>query len=192
MQVDIVVVGGGHAGLEAALVGAKMGARVHMLTLLVDNIALASCNPAIGGLGKGHLVKEIDALGGVMGLLADKSALQCRILNASKGPAVRGTRAQIDMDIYRILARNLVLQTPNLSVSQEMAEELVLEGGAVVGVKTNLGKLYRAKKVILTTGTFLQGWYILAHTKAKTGVLERARLCNSLGVCKPWAYRWAG
>ncbi|WP_199766059.1 tRNA uridine-5-carboxymethylaminomethyl(34) synthesis enzyme MnmG [Helicobacter salomonis] len=157
MKVDIVVVGGGHAGLEAALVGAKMGARVHMLTLLVDNMALASCNPAIGGLGKGHLVKEIDALGGVMGLLADQSALQLRTLNASKGPAVRGTRAQIDMDAYRILARNLALQTPNLSVSQEMVEALLLEGEEVVGVKTNVGKIYHAKKVILTTGTFLQG-----------------------------------
>ncbi len=169
MEVDIVVVGGGHAGLEAALVGAKMGARVHMLTLLVDNIALASCNPAIGGLGKGHLVKEIDALGGVMGFLSDKSALQCRILNASKGPAVRGTRAQIDMDTYRIEARNLALQTPNLSISQEMADTLLLEGGAVVGVQTNIGKKYYAKKVILTTGTFLQGLVHIGTHQSQNG-----------------------
>ncbi|BDQ29087.1 hypothetical protein ASB7_09240 [Helicobacter ailurogastricus] len=125
---DIVVVGGGHAGIEAAVVSAKMGARVHLLTLLIENIGLASCNPAIGGLGKGHLVKEVDALGGVMGLLTDMSGLQFRTLNASKGPAVRGTRAQIDMDAYRINARNLVLNTPNLSVSQEMVEGLLVEG----------------------------------------------------------------
>ncbi|WP_104690025.1 tRNA uridine-5-carboxymethylaminomethyl(34) synthesis enzyme MnmG [Helicobacter felis] len=188
MEVDIVVVGGGHAGLEAALVGAKMGARVHMLTLLVDNMALASCNPAIGGLGKGHLVKEIDALGGVMGLLADKSALQCRILNASKGPAVRGTRAQIDMDIYRMEARNLALQTPNLSVSQEMAETLLLERGAVVGVQTHIGKIYRAKKVILTTGTFLQGLVHIGTHQSQNGrfgesaSIELSKHLSALGL----------
>ena len=99
---DVLVVGGGHAGIEASIISAKMGARVHLLTMLVENIGLASCNPAIGGLGKGHLVKEVDALGGVMGLLTDRSGIQYRTLNASKGPAVRGTRAQIDMDLSLI------------------------------------------------------------------------------------------
>lgn len=128
---DIIVIGGGHAGLEAAHIAASMGARVHLLTTLVENIALASCNPAIGGLGKGHLTKEIDALGGVMGIITDNCGIQYRTLNASKGPAVRGTRAQIDMDKYRIYARNLALNTPNLSVSQEMAQEILLDSGEV-------------------------------------------------------------
>lgn len=166
---DVIVVGGGHAGIEASVVAARMGARVHLLTLLIENIGLASCNPAIGGLGKGHLVKEVDALGGVMGVLADKSALQLRTLNASKGPAVRGTRAQIDMDIYRIHARNLVLGTPNLSVSQEMVEELLVQEGEVVGIKSALGKIYRAKKVIVTTGTFLQGLVHIGKHKSQNG-----------------------
>ncbi|MGX3045002.1 tRNA uridine-5-carboxymethylaminomethyl modification enzyme MnmG/GidA [Helicobacter sp. T3_23-1056] len=124
---DIIIVGGGHAGLEAACIAAKMGAKVHLLTILVENIALASCNPAMGGLGKGHLIKEIDALGGVMGQISDKCGIQYRTLNASKGPAVRGTRAQIDMDAYRIYARNLALNTQNLSISQEMACEILLD-----------------------------------------------------------------
>ncbi|CCF80543.1 tRNA uridine 5-carboxymethylaminomethyl modification enzyme GidA [Helicobacter bizzozeronii CCUG 35545] len=166
---DVVVVGGGHAGIEACIVAAKMGARVHLLTLLIENIGLASCNPAIGGLGKGHLVKEVDALGGVMGILSDKSALQLRTLNASKGPAVRGTRAQIDMDAYRINARNLVLSTPNLSVSQEMVEGLLVENGAVVGVKSALGKEYYAQRVILTTGTFLQGLVHIGKHQSQNG-----------------------
>ncbi len=154
---DILVVGGGHAGIEASLIAAKMGARVHLITMLIDTIGLASCNPAIGGLGKGHLTKEVDVLGGAMGIITDHSGLQYRVLNASKGPAVRGTRAQIDMDTYRIFARNLVLNTPNLSVSQEMTESLIIENGEIVGVTTNINNTYKAKKVIITTGTFLKG-----------------------------------
>ncbi|GAA9462503.1 tRNA uridine-5-carboxymethylaminomethyl(34) synthesis enzyme MnmG [Helicobacter pylori] len=154
---DILVVGGGHAGIEAGLIAAKMGARAHLITMLIDTIGLASCNPAIGGLGKGHLTKEVDVLGGAMGIITDNSGLQYRVLNASKGPAVRGTRAQIDMDTYRIFARNLVLNTPNLSVSQEMTESLIIENGEVVGVTTNINNTYKAKKVIITTGTFLKG-----------------------------------
>ncbi|MGX2972829.1 tRNA uridine-5-carboxymethylaminomethyl(34) synthesis enzyme MnmG [Helicobacter sp. T3_23-1059] len=180
---DIIIVGGGHAGLEAACIAAKMGAKVHLLTILVENIALASCNPAMGGLGKGHLIKEIDALGGVMGQISDKCGIQYRILNASKGPAVRGTRAQIDMDAYRIYARNLALNTQNLSVSQEMACEILLDSSIeckskssskskeklpdfsqkntprkkAIGIRTNIGKTYYADKIIITTGTFLRG-----------------------------------
>lgn len=169
---DIIVIGGGHAGLEAAIVSARMGMRVHLLTMLVENIALASCNPAIGGLGKGHLVKEIDALGGVMGQITDKCGIQYRILNASKGPAVRGTRAQIDMDAYRIYARNLALNTPNLSISQENAQQLLKEEGdktRIIGVKTHIGKSYYAKKVIITTGTFLRGLVHIGENQSKNG-----------------------
>lgn len=157
MDFEVIVVGGGHAGLEASLACAKMGCKTHLLTMLVDSIALASCNPAIGGLAKGHLVKEIDALGGAMGAITDLSGIQFRTLNASKGPAVQGTRAQIDMDIYRITARNMLLNTKNLTISQEIAEEILLENNIAVGIKTHLGKIYKAKKVILTTGTFLNG-----------------------------------
>lgn len=157
MDCDVIVVGGGHAGLEASLACAKMGAKTHLITMLVDSIALASCNPAIGGLAKGHLVKEIDALGGAMGRITDISGIQFRTLNASKGPAVQGTRAQIDMDIYRITARNLLLNAKNLTISQEIAESILLENGIAIGIKTHLGKIYNAKKVILTTGTFLDG-----------------------------------
>ncbi|MDL0079885.1 tRNA uridine-5-carboxymethylaminomethyl(34) synthesis enzyme MnmG [Helicobacter sp. CPD2-1] len=171
MVYDVLVVGGGHAGLEAACIAARMGARVCMLTILVENIALASCNPAIGGLGKGHLVKEVDALGGVMGKITDKCGIQYRILNASKGPAVRGTRAQIDMDLYRIYARNLALNTPNLTISQAMVKEILLDstGQKAIGVRTNIGKDYYAHKLIITTGTFLQGLVHIGENRLENG-----------------------
>lgn len=166
---DVLVIGGGHAGIEASRISATMGAKTHLLTMLVENIGLASCNPAIGGLGKGHLVKEVDALGGAMGFLTDKSGLQYRILNASKGPAVRGTRAQIDMDLYRINARNLILNTPNLSVSQEVVDRLLCEDNKIIGVATNIGKQYYAKKVIITTGTFLRGLVHIGESQSHNG-----------------------
>lgn len=172
MEFDVIVVGGGHAGIEASITSAKMGAKTHLLSILVENIGLASCNPAIGGLGKGHLTKEVDALGGVMGEITDACGIQYRTLNASKGPAVRGTRAQIDMDSYRIYARNLVLNSPNLSVSQEMAEELIVDEAnpqKVIGVKTNIGKTYYAKKIILTTGTFLRGLIHIGEVMSENG-----------------------
>ncbi|MCM1223159.1 MAG: FAD-dependent oxidoreductase, partial [Lachnospiraceae bacterium] len=159
MDYDVIVIGGGHAGIEASVVAAKMGCKTLLITMLVEQIGAASCNPAIGGLGKGHLVKEIDALGGVMGYITDKSGIQFRTLNASKGPAVRGTRAQIDMDRYKIIARNLCYHTPNLEVTQQIVESLTLneEKTAVIGLKTSIGKAYFARKIILTTGTFLRG-----------------------------------
>ncbi|WP_288547059.1 tRNA uridine-5-carboxymethylaminomethyl(34) synthesis enzyme MnmG [uncultured Helicobacter sp.] len=171
MDFDVIVVGGGHAGLEAACIVAKMGAKVHLLTLLVENIALASCNPAIGGLGKGHLVKEIDALGGVMGIITDHCGIQYRTLNASKGPAVRGTRAQIDMDAYRIYARNLALNTPNLSISQEMATQILLDESQTkaIGIRTNINKTYTAHKIIITTGTFLKGLVHIGENQIPNG-----------------------
>ncbi len=168
-EFDIIVVGGGHAGAEASLACAKMGLKTHLLTLLVDSIALASCNPAIGGLAKGHLVKEIDALGGAMGEITDISGIQFRTLNASKGPAVQGTRAQIDMDTYRITARNMLLDSLNLTISQEMAIEILCENGVACGIATNIGKKYCAKKVILTTGTFLNGVVHIGESISQNG-----------------------
>ncbi len=169
MKYDIIVIGGGHAGIEASLAAARMGAKTLMITILAEQIGAASCNPAIGGLAKGHLVKEIDALGGQMGLTTDRTGIQFRILNASKGPAVRGSRAQIDMDRYRIFMRTVVLSTPNLEVAQEMVECLLVKGDAVVGVETSLGNIYYAKKVIVTTGTFLRGLIHIGEVRQEAG-----------------------
>ena len=157
MNYDVIVVGGGHAGVEAALSCARMGSKTLMISMLAENVGATSCNPAVGGLAKGHLVRELDALGGEMGLITDEAGIQFRILNQTKGPAVRGSRAQIDMDKYRVIARNKVLNTPNLDLVQEMAERLIIEDQEVKGVKTNLLNEYRAKKVIITSGTFLKG-----------------------------------
>jgi len=166
---DVIVIGGGHAGVEASLASARMGKKTLLLTMLVEQIGAASCNPAIGGLAKGHLVKEIDAMGGEMAKLTDKSGIQFRILNENRGPAVRGSRAQIDMDEYRIEARNVVLNTPNLEVRQEIAEEIIAENGEVKGVITELQNKYMAKKVILTAGTFMKGLMHFGQTKIKGG-----------------------
>ncbi|MCF6330407.1 MAG: tRNA uridine-5-carboxymethylaminomethyl(34) synthesis enzyme MnmG [Sulfurimonas sp.] len=127
MNYDVIVVGGGHAGVEAALASARMGNKTILISMLVENVGATSCNPAIGGLAKGHLVRELDALGGEMGLLTDEAGIQFRILNQTKGPAVRGSRAQIDMDKYRIIARNIILNTPNLNLTQETVESLIIE-----------------------------------------------------------------
>ncbi|WP_321779311.1 tRNA uridine-5-carboxymethylaminomethyl(34) synthesis enzyme MnmG [Sulfurimonas sp.] len=157
MNYDVIVVGGGHAGIEAALASARIGNKTLMISMLAENVGATSCNPAIGGLAKGHLVRELDALGGEMGLLTDEAGIQFRILNQTKGPAVRGSRAQIDMDKYRVIARNTILNTSNLDLVQEMVESLIIEQEIVKGVKTDLLNEYRAKKVIITSGTFLKG-----------------------------------
>ena len=169
MQSDVIVVGGGHAGIEASLVSARMGKRTLLITILAEQIGATSCNPAVGGLAKGHLVKEVDALGGQMGLLTDESGLQFRILNETKGPAVRGSRAQIDMDVYRVIARNLCLTTANLEVKQESVEELIVEDKTVIGIRTHLENEYRAKAVIITTGTFLNGVVHIGKSKQSAG-----------------------
>jgi len=169
MQYDVIVVGGGHAGIEASLVSARMGKRTLLITILAEQIGATSCNPAVGGLAKGHLVKEIDALGGQMGLLTDESGLQFRILNETKGPAVRGSRAQIDMDVYRVIARNLCLTTANLEVKQESVEELIVEDKTVIGIRTHLENEYRAKAVIITTGTFLNGIVHIGKSRQSAG-----------------------
>ena len=169
MDYEIIVVGGGHAGIEASLAAARMGKQTLLITILAEQIGAASCNPAIGGLAKGHLVKEIDALGGQMGLTTDAVGIQFRMLNESKGPAVRGSRAQIDMDRYRVYMRNLLLNTPNLEISQEIATEILSENGEVTGVKTHLNNIYNAKKVIITTGTFLNGLIHVGFNKLEAG-----------------------
>ncbi|QOR61711.1 tRNA uridine-5-carboxymethylaminomethyl(34) synthesis enzyme MnmG [Sulfurovum sp. ST-21] len=170
MNYDVIVIGGGHAGIEAALASARMGVKTLMITILAEQIGASSCNPAIGGLAKGHLVREVDALGGEMGLCTDATGIQFRTLNASKGPAVRGTRAQIDMDRYRIYMRNVVLNTANLDVKQEIADGLIIKEGEVKGVTTQLGNRYMAPKVIITAGTFLNG---LIHIGDKTQTAGR-------------------
>ena len=165
MSYDVIVIGGGHAGIEASLASARMGVKTLLVTILVEQIGASSCNPAIGGLAKGHLVKEIDAIGGEMGLATDATGIQFRILNQSKGPAVRGSRAQIDMDRYRIYMRDVLLNTENLDIKQEIARALIVEDGEVKGVETQLGNCYMAPKVIIATGTFLNG---LIHIGNKT------------------------
>ncbi|MBC6983346.1 tRNA uridine-5-carboxymethylaminomethyl(34) synthesis enzyme MnmG [Caulobacter sp. 17J80-11] len=154
---DVIVIGGGHAGCEAAAAAARTGARTLLLTHKIETLGEMSCNPAIGGLGKGHLVREIDALDGLMGRLADVSGIQFRLLNRSKGPAVRGPRAQIDRRLYREAMQAEILDYPGLEVRAEAVEDLLVEGGVVAGAVGAAGDVYRAPRVVLTTGTFLKG-----------------------------------
>ncbi len=154
---DVIVVGAGHAGCEAALAAARMGHKVLLLTINVDNIAQMSCNPAIGGLAKGHLVKEIDALGGEMAKNADETAIQFRRLNTKKGPAVQGTRTQNDMYLYKQRMRKVLERQENIHIRQAMVDRLLVRDKKVYGVETNIGEKFFSKTVILTTGTFLRG-----------------------------------
>ena len=169
MNYDVIVAGGGHAGIEASLVSARMGAKTLLITMLVEQIGASSCNPAIGGLAKGHLVKELDAMGGEMGLATDATGIQFRILNQSKGPAVRGSRAQIDMDRYRIYMRNVVLNCKNLDVKQEMVDSLIIKDNKIFGVQTQLGNRYISSKVIITAGTFLNGLIHIGEKQQQAG-----------------------
>ncbi|MDD2535105.1 MAG: tRNA uridine-5-carboxymethylaminomethyl(34) synthesis enzyme MnmG [Macromonas bipunctata] len=156
-EFDVIVVGGGHAGTEAALAAARMGCQTLLLTHNIETLGAMSCNPSIGGIGKGHLVKEVDALGGAMALATDEGGIQFRILNSSKGPAVRATRAQADRILYKAAIRRMLENQPNLRLFQQAVDDLMVEGDRVVGAVTQVGIRFRARAVVLTAGTFLDG-----------------------------------
>ncbi|MDW5441298.1 tRNA uridine-5-carboxymethylaminomethyl(34) synthesis enzyme MnmG [Polaromonas sp. SM01] len=156
-EFDVIVVGGGHAGTEAALASARMGCKTLLLTHNIETLGQMSCNPSIGGIGKGHLVKEVDAMGGAMALATDEGGIQFRILNSSKGPAVRATRAQADRILYKAAIRRMIENQPNLWLFQQAVDDLMVEGDRVVGAVTQVGIKFRARTVVLTAGTFLDG-----------------------------------
>jgi tRNA uridine 5-carboxymethylaminomethyl modification enzyme len=182
-ELDVIVIGGGHAGTEAALAAARMGRRTLLLTHNIETLGQMSCNPAIGGIGKGHLVKEIDALGGVMALAADQAGIQFRTLNASKGPAVRATRAQADRQLYKRAIRRLLETQPNLQLFQQEAADLIVEGERIAGVVTQSGIEFRAPAVVLTVGTFLGGRIhvgLQSHAGGRAGDPPSMRLAARL------------
>src|SRR5205809_683650 len=188
---DVVVVGAGHAGVEAALAAARMGLRTALLTMNADTVAQMSCNPAIGGVAKGQIVREIDALGGEMGKVIDASAIQFRMLNRTKGPAMHSPRAQADKKLYQFTMKHRVEAQPGLTLRQEIVEGIVLEsvgGGStrVVGVQVRGGTLYRARAVILTTGTFLKALMHMGEAKTRggrAGDQSAEALSDSLTTC---------
>jgi tRNA uridine 5-carboxymethylaminomethyl modification enzyme len=181
LSFDVIIIGGGHAGCEAAAASARVGAKTLLLTHNLETIGEMSCNPAIGGLGKGHLVREIDALDGIMGLAADAAGIQFRMLNASKGPAVRGPRAQTDRKLYRQAVQSLLAYQPNLSMMAGAVEDLMIEAGECCGVILLDGTRIQAKSVVLTTGTFLNG---LIHLGQRTWPAGRIDEAPSIGLAK--------
>jgi tRNA uridine 5-carboxymethylaminomethyl modification enzyme len=171
---DVIVIGGGHAGCEAAAASARLGAKTALITHRFATVGEMSCNPAIGGLGKGHLVREIDALDGLMGRVADAAGIQFRVLNRSKGPAVQGPRAQADRKLYRQAMQAAILATPNLEVIEASVEDLIVEDGAVAGIVTSTGERIAAGAVVLTTGTFLRGLIHIGEKKIPAGRIGEA------------------
>src|SRR5688572_23105517 len=166
---DVVIVGAGHAGCEAAHAAARMGRSTAIYTMNADLIAQMSCNPAVGGIAKGHLVREIDALGGVMGLVADEAGIQFRLLNTSRGPAVWSPRAQEDKALYRTVMRRTLERTPNLYIKQAEVTELILEGNSIIGIELLDGRRVGSRAVVLTTGTFLNGLIHIGEKQFTSG-----------------------
>ncbi len=181
---DVIVVGGGHAGCEACMAAARMGRHTLLLTQNIDTIAFMSCNPAIGGLAKGQLVKEIDALGGLMGRAIDATGIQFRRLNTKKGPAVRSSRAQADRQAYRLWMKHALEAAPNLEIKQASVEKILVRDGQVEGVETALGEQLLSRAVILTTGTFLNGLIHIGLNNFPAGRLGEA---PSVGISQSLA-----
>ena len=171
---DVIVIGGGHAGAEAAAAAARFGARTALVTHRLSTIGEMSCNPAIGGLGKGHLVREVDALDGVMGRAADRGGIQFRMLNRSKGPAVRGPRTQADRKLYREAVQSILAEYENLTQIEDGVEDLILENGRVAGVIGQSGRSWRAGAVVVTTGTFLKGLIHIGEKRIPAGRVGEA------------------